>query len=1053
MGTPKLVRALIVLYCALLLVAPAAAQTTTGEITGRVLDSAGLGVPGVTVTATNQATGLVRPTVTAGEGDYTIPLLPPGTYTVTAELTGFKKASAADITITVGMRRSLPFELQVGTLSETVQVSADSSIIETTRSDVAGVVTEREIASLPLLNRTFAGLSIVMPEARPVGNFDPTKTRIGNFAMSGGDGRQLDVNVDGGDNKDNVVGSLIQNFAYESIQEFEVLQHRWTAESGRSVGGVVNVITKSGTNNLRGSAFGSYRGDNTRRMDFFELQRRAADSTFEKADFTRQEFGGSIGGPISRDELFFFGALERFRERSQNVLTQTAFAQLSAIPDGNVDSAIPTPYDDTLFTAKIDWQAGTTQRMFGRLAYQNQSSPNDQIPVPATADLNNGNSNKTRNYDFVAGHQLTLGSNRLNQFNFHMQDFSNEILPNVTGVALLDFPSVDTGPNANTPQQTTSRKYQFRNDFAQQAGSHALKFGTNYIYTQLGGYFYFGASGYTARWFDDPLTIATNRTLYPQGFATPGAVRQIEYAAGQASHDQNFHQLAFYGQDDWRLGDRLTLNLGLRWDANIGNLPDQTNNRTMQILRQLNEPRAAALTSDAEKLARTTPSWKEFQPRLGFAYDVGGQGRTVVRGGYGIFFDQLFQNLTLFSFSQSGPEIFSTLLNLTNSAVGSGQLAGFRYGVDPLPAAPPPDFTVLPAGSFGRINDPDAKEPFVQKLSLGFQHALGGTWSLSSDYVHTRGSDEPRFQVINPRIESVCNPAFAGSNPADARCVRGVNTRYFDQAFVAAGLGAGRLEQINMFTTTNESRFDSLTTTVKGRFGTSLLSFSYVLANSRAWGGQPTASYSGNGIAIAPEFQFLEGEWGPTRLDERHRLVASAVISVPGGFEVAPIFQLASSRPYSLNTGFDVDGDGQNTVDRLCEGVDPSAVFAVRGDTAAIRALNPLGCQQIGVNTQRGGFVVNADGSVEERSGRYLNVDLRITKTVPIGGNRRLKGYVDFYNVLNVENLYFGSNGRLGLSTATSAGTFMQASSLYGPGFGPPVGRPLTAVFGGRFEF
>ena len=125
----------------------------------------------------------------------------------------------------------------------------------------------------------------------------------------------------------------------------------------------------------------------------------------------------------------------------------------------------------------------------------------------------------------------------------------------------------------------------------------------------------------------------------------------------------------------------------------------------------------------------------------------------------------------------------------------------------------------------------------------------------------------------------------------------------------------------------------------------------------------------------------------------------------------------------------------------------------MRGDVTAIRALNPLGCQQIGVNTQRGGFVVNADGSVEERSGRYLNLDLRITKTVRLGGNMRLKGYMDLYNVLNVENLYFGSNGRLGLSIATSGGTFMQASSLYGPGFGPPIGRPLTAVFGGRFEF
>src|SRR5688572_28074463 len=486
------------------LAAPAAAQATFGDLTGRVTDAQKSAVPGAAVTVRNEGTGLTRTTTSGDQGDYTLTQLPPGSYTVTAELSGFKKSIVREMQVVVGTRATLNFELEVGTLEEAVDVVASAALIETTRSDLSGVVTEEEVASLPMLNRTFAGLSIIMPEARPVGNFDPTKTRIGNFAMSGGDGRQLDVNVDGGDNKDNVVGSLIQNFAYESIQEFEVLQHRWTAESGRSVGGVVNVITKSGTNQLRGSAFGSYRGDNTRKMDFFELQRKAADNTFEKADFTRQEFGGSIGGPIARDEVFFFGAIERFRERSQNVVTQSAFTQLNAIPGASVLSTIPTPYDDTLLTVKADWQMGAGQRLFGRLAYQDQSSPNDQIPVPATSDLNNGNTNTTRNYDFVAGHQASLGSSRLNQFNFHFQNFTNEILPNVTDVAFLDFPSVDSSPNANTPQQTTSTKYQFRNDFSQLSGAHSLKFGTNYIYTQLGGYFYFGASGYTVRWFDDP---------------------------------------------------------------------------------------------------------------------------------------------------------------------------------------------------------------------------------------------------------------------------------------------------------------------------------------------------------------------------------------------------------------------------------------------------------------------------------------------------------------------------------------------------------------------
>ncbi len=1030
---------------------PAFAQATTGDITGHVSDAAGAAVPGATVMARNEGTGLTRTAVTNTVGDYTITQLPPGPYTVSVELTGFKKAVRKEVAVNVGTRITLSFDLAVGDLTEAVEVTADAPLIETTKSDISGVVTPKEIQNLPLLNRTFAGLSIIMPEARPVGNFDPTKTRIGNFAMSGGDGRQLDVNVDGGDNKDNVVGSLIQNFAYESIQEFQVLQHRWTAESGRSVGGVVNVISKSGTNEFRGSLFGSYRSDGTRSMDFFEDQRKAADPSFQKAEFSRKEYGGSLGGPIVKDKLFFFGAVEKFKEDSNNVLTQAALSQLQAIPGAQVLSQIPTPYDDLLVTGKVDWHPETNHSLFARFAYQDQSSPNDQIPVPATADLNNGNTNNTTNYDFVASHTWAIEGAKLNQLTFHFQDFKNEILPNVTGVPFLDFPSVDTGPNVNTPQATLEKKYQFRNDFSWQTGKHAFKFGGNYIYTKFDGYFYFGASGYTVSWFDDPLTISTNSTRYPQGFATPGAVRNIQFAAGEASHVQNLHQLAFYVQDDWRLSPKLTLNLGLRWDANIGNLPDQTNNRTIAILSQLDEPRAQAIANGP--LDRTTPGWNQYQPRLGFAYDVSGDGRTVIRGGYGIFYDQIFQNLSLFSLSQSGPEIFSTLINLTNSAVGVGQLASFRYGVDPLPAPPPPNFAVLPTGAFGRINDPNVEEAYVQKFSIGFQRAIGDKWSISSDYVHTLGIHEPRFQNINPRIESVCNPAYAGSTPTSSRCVRGVNSRYFDEAFVVAGLPANRLEQINMFTGTNRSFFDSWTTTLKGRFGRSTATVSYVLASSRSWGGQPTASYSGNGIAIDPENQFNEEEFGPTRLDERHRIVASAVLELPLNFQIAPILQYASARPYSLNTGFDIDGDGLATVDRLCATTDPAAVFAVRGNATAIRALNPLGCTQAQVNGQRGGFVVNPDGSISEVSGRYFNIDLRVTKTFNLGDRARFRVYADLYNVFNTDNLYFGSNGRLGLSNATATGTFQQASSLYGPGFGPPVGRPFTAVFGARFDF
>jgi carboxypeptidase family protein/TonB-dependent receptor-like protein len=1032
----------------LLIPSLASAQATSGEITGRVEDSGGAIVPGVTVSAENRETGYLRTTLTNAQGEYLITLLPPGRYNVSAELEGFKRAVREGVSISVGTRQTLNLLLEVGGITEQVLVSGATPLIDTTRSEIAGVVTARDIANLPALNRTFANLAMTMPEARPAGGFDPTKTRVGNFAMNGGDGRQLDVNVDGGDNKDNVVGSLLQNYAYESVQEFQVLQHRWSAEAGRSVGGVVNVVSKSGTNDLRGSGFFTFRNDDMLAKDFFQARGTV------KPPFERKEYGGSVGGPLVRDRLFFFGALERFDEpkSAAPIRSQAIYNELAAIPGSNPVQSIETPYDDTLMTVKVDQRLNASQNLLYRFSLQKNSSPNDQVANPATTDLSGGNTDTNDLYDFVGKHTYSLGGNRLNDFTFHFQDFNNEILQ-VTDdpIRLFATPNLRVGPAPNTPQQTTARKFQFRDDFTWFKGDHGLKFGTNYIHTNLGGYFYFGAFGHELAFFDDPSVITTNLAKYPQGFQTPGAVQRVSYYTGSALHDQTFHQLAFYAQDDWRISPKLTLNLGVRWDANIGLLPDQTSNRTIALLKQLDDPRARAITSDADKLARTTPSWKEYQPRLGFAYDVTGDASLVVRGGYGLFFDQLFQNLTLFSMTQSGPEFYAEVMRLTNNSVGVGQLPNFRYGVDPLPAPPTVNFAELPVGTFGRINDPDASDPYVQKFSIGFEKILRNVWVLSSDYVHTDGFDEGRVQVINPLIRSVCDAAFPGSTPSDARCVAGASTRYFDAAFVRAGLGVNRLSQINMIGTTNESKYDSLTTTLRGRLANTTLSVSYVLANSRAWGGQPTASYSGNGIAVRPEVQFNDEEWGPTRHDERHRVVASGVVELPMGFQVSPIVQLASSRPYTLTTGADSNGDGLiSLTDRLCEGVSPEAVFAARGNSAAINALNPNGCRLSRVNQQRSGFVVNPDGSIDERSGRFFNTDLRITKN--FGFNQRvLRVYVDFYNLFNTENLSFTL--RPEESRATSASGFMQPVSLYGPGFGPPVGRPFTASIGARFEF
>ncbi len=1030
------------------LVAPAIAQVTTADLTGRVTDQNGGALPGATITATNTATGQARSTQSNEDGDFTISELVPGVYDITVESQSFSRAVAKAVEVNVGTRRTVNIELKPGAITETVDVTSDALTIETTKSEIGGVVTPLEVQNLPLLNRTFAALSVIMPEARPVGNFDPTKTRVGNVAFNGGDGRQVDVNVDGGDNKDNVVGSLLQNFSYESIQEFQVLQHRWTAEQGRAVGGVVNVITKSGGNEFHGSFFANFRDEALRARDFFEDT-----ANRDKPPFSRQEVGGSIGGPIKRDKLFFFGALERFRERQNIGVLPSALAQIAAIPGSQPVDQIPSPYDDTLATVKVDHRLTDNQSMFYRFSFQKNNSPNDQVANPATTDLTGGNTTDNKLYSFVINHTATISPTTLNQFTFHFQDFNNSIL-GVTTNPRITFPGgIEIGANVNVPQATSERKYQFRNDLSFQTGDHGLKVGVNYINTKLGGFFFFGSRGYTVSFFDSPLTIANNTNgRYPQGFATPGAVSNIQLGDGEGFHDQKIHQLAFYFQDDFKVTRNLTLNLGLRWDANIGNLPDQTNNRTIEILRQLDHPLARAITADPEKLSRTTPSWTEFQPRVGFAWDPTGAGKTVIRGGYGIFYDQLFQNLTLFSLTQTNPVLYQTILNLTNSDVGVGQLATFRFGVDPLPTAPPGfSFANLAVGGFGRINDPDSSEPYVQKFSLGFETQLNENMTFSSDFVHTLGLHEPRVQVINPRIENVCNALYPGSNPASPLCVRGINSRLLDSAFVAAGFPANRIEQINMIGTTNRSLFDSWASTLRYRTRRSLLSASYVLASSRSWGGQPVASYTGNGIATTPDNQFKPEEFGRSRFDERHRVVVSGVFSLPYDFQLSPILQLASPRPFSATTGLDIDGDGLATNDRLCAGVDPAAVFAVRGNSAAIRALNPRGCVQAEVNSLTSGFVVNPDGSIEERSGRFFNLDVRASKAFRFGERYKLEGYLDFYNLFNIDNLALAN--RFGLSPATSASGFLQPVSLYGPGFGPPVGRPLTLQLGARFQF
>lgn len=305
----------------------ALAQTSnTGTVTGVVKDEKGGVVPGATVTLINLGTNAERTATTSSEGVYEISQLVPGTYKLEVSATGFSKAVVENVVVQVLQRTTISPELKVGAIGETVNVSADAApLVETTKTDVGGVIDQRRLENLPVNGRSFASLAILIPGATLQPSFDPTKARVGTFSVGGSTGRNVNVTIDGGDNKDNAVGGILQNFSMEGIQEFALSTQRFSAANGRSGGALLSVVSKSGTNALHGSLFGFFR-DEKLNANAPALLAKANPNLFPdpadivKPPFSRQQFGGSIGGPIKKDKAFFFGTVERTRERGNSIV-------------------------------------------------------------------------------------------------------------------------------------------------------------------------------------------------------------------------------------------------------------------------------------------------------------------------------------------------------------------------------------------------------------------------------------------------------------------------------------------------------------------------------------------------------------------------------------------------------------------------------------------------------------------------------------------------------------------------------------------------------------
>jgi hypothetical protein len=863
----KIIVAMLVL-CSVALAPSAIAQQTTGNISGRIVDDQGAAVPGVAVTGRNTQTGFTRMDISDAEGIYRLPALPVGTYDLSADLQGFSKVENKAITVNLGQSLDIGMTLTIAGVSERVTVTGYTPLIETRSSSVGGVVDVSRIESLPLNGRQFANLAATIPGVGLGFHSDPTKSTQFSPQIGGGNGRNVNYQIDGGDNNDDTVGGLLQLFPLEAIQEFNFITQRYKAEYGRSNGGVMNIVTKSGTNEFSGSAFSLFRDKSLNSRTHSETISNA-----DKADYRRYQFGGSFGGPIALNRAFYFAAAERTQQD-----TNQAVNTLGLFPEE--DGVYKTPFRENLLTIKQT----TTLNPAQYLAVRYGRNSNTQ---PYGAGLRNAPSfwsTSTNSFDSInVNHNWVLGGSKLNEIIVQLATFKNSIPLSSPGAYELFPNQVSVGANPNTPQATEQTKWQFRDDFSWSVTGmgglgHDFKTGINFINEpHLFASFNSGVDDYLY------LHLTDERN---------GAIQTIARNGGIGDVNTPFRQYSTYLQDDWRVSSRLTLNLGLRYDLITGVQIDQSRNPNFQALQEAGRAgrfQGVAGFEDFGKEPREDRN--NIQPRAGFAYDVRGTGTDVIRGGWGVYQDFGYLNSNvLFAAIDSGGLGHGAIFSVNNTA-GIRKADGtlFRVG-DPISTiesqneADPTRIALL-----GQIGSPRLEQPYTRQANIGWAHQLSGSTAVTADVVHIDGRD------LNIRFRpNYRDPATGLRRLAD------LDVRPNSQA-------------IRIAISRGESQYDALILGVRRRMSDGIdFSASYTLASATSNIGTASDELDANYVQDVTR-PFADVQRGPSgRSDARHRISASAVIRAPWGLQLAPFFLFRSALPVFTFEGVDLNGDNNN---------------------------------------------------------------------------------------------------------------------------------------------
>ena len=988
------------------------------------------------ITITNKETGATKTTTANDTGGYRFDSLPAGIYSIKATAPGFSSAEAKDVELLVGRTATQNFSLSPGGVTETVEVTAAAPLVDQTKTDVSTNITPQQITDLPLIGRDIADLAYLAPGVKAADSYDPTKNRYAILSVNGEGGRNVNVTINGVDNKDNTVGGPVMQVPAEAVQEFQVSTQRFSAVNGRSSGAAINVITKSGTNNFHGSAFGFFREQN------FNADQKLAngDGTTTSANppYERQFFGGSVGGPIKKDKFFGFFAFERQREHTSIAEQPQALSELSLVTNLGAQPAatIPTPFFENRINGRLDFTINPRHSAYLSVTSQSNNSLNDQSG--ATFDLTEGN--------FTVNHlqaaNLTLNSSltptMVNQFTAGFQ-YWNNLIDSTTKVPLFTFPNnIQFGTNTNVPQNSIQRKYQFKDDVSKTIGNHTFRSGVDYIWTPLmGGFFEFNPTLEI-----DFAKLPSAILATPGGFSNPGLVNGMSIAVGDPTFlIKDAKQLGLYFQDDWKFNKRLTLNLGLRWDKDFDFIggSDIANSRTFQEL-QAAAPFNALAASLVSKKA--TDYSKGFSPRVGFAYDLTGHGNHLVRGGFGMYYDNTFQNIPLFMEQQANNTIFQTAFALsgTDPVPGTGLTLDQWHVGSPLPTIPPAS-SQLAVGATGRLMDPNYRTPVTEEFNGGYTWAINSKSVIEAEYVHVLSLHENKTINLDPKIP--VNPALIQTTKTTEDANKnGACTplcgffQPFDAAFKAAGVP--RLGSVRDETSSGRSRYDGMNISFRqSQFHKMDLTANYTLARA--------VGYDEDGGSFRyyprdPQHPFAASEFGPAFNDERHHFTFAATAHLPWGLEFSPIIQAGSARPYLAlaSTNLANFGGGSSGQALIVPKSDPTNLTAfddpVNGPNklAASQCYYGGQCQFVPYNSLRGN--------------PYFNMDARVAKNLKLGEHRNLLLAFQAFNLTNHSN--YGNN----FGQVVDDPTFKHPIGFINP-TSSLLPRAFTGEFGARFTF